>query len=53
MAEVKAASQDKILAEIDTFMRNLPYVKGFAPTSWQLITNVEILKKQEYTTLKR
>jgi hypothetical protein len=30
MAEIKAVSQDKILAEIDTFMRNLPYVKGFA-----------------------
>ena len=42
MAEVKAASQDKILAEIDTFMRNLPYTKGFAPRSWQLITDVEI-----------
>jgi hypothetical protein len=45
VAEVKAASQDKILAEIDTFMRNLPYVKGFAPMSWKLITDVEILKK--------
>jgi hypothetical protein len=45
MAEVKAASQDSILAEIDTFMRNLPYTKGFAPRSWKLITDVEILKK--------
>jgi hypothetical protein len=45
MAEVKAASQDPILAEIDTFMRNLPYTKGFSPRSWQLITDVEILKK--------
>jgi hypothetical protein len=45
MAEVKAASQDPILAEIDTFMRNLPCTKGFAPRSWQLITDVEILKK--------
>jgi hypothetical protein len=45
MAELKAASQDPVLAEIDTFMRNLPYTKGFAPRSWQLITDVEILKK--------
>jgi len=45
MAEVKAASQDHILANIDTFMRNLPYTKGFSPRSWQLITDVEILKK--------
>jgi hypothetical protein len=45
MAEIKAASQDTILAEIDTFMRNLPYTKGFAPRSWQLITDIEILKK--------
>ena len=45
MAEVKAASQDHILADIDTFMRNLPYTKGFSPQSWQLITDVEILKK--------
>jgi hypothetical protein len=29
MAEVKAASQDEVLAGIDTFMRNLPYAKGF------------------------
>ena len=45
MVEVKVASQDPILAEIDTFMRNIPYTKGFAPRSWQLITDVEILKK--------
>jgi hypothetical protein len=48
MAEVKAASQDTILSEIDTFMRNVPYEKGFAPRSWQLITDVEILKKPGY-----
>jgi hypothetical protein len=45
MAEVKAASQDEVLAGIDTFMRNLPYTKGFSPKGWQLITDVEILKK--------
>ena len=45
MAEVKAASQDNVLASIDTFMRNLPYTQGFSPKSWQLITDVEILKK--------
>jgi hypothetical protein len=33
MAEVKAASQDPILASIDTFVRNVPYEKGFAPKS--------------------
>jgi hypothetical protein len=45
MAEVKAASQDVVLAAIDTHMRSLPYTKGFSPQSWQLITDVEILKK--------
>jgi hypothetical protein len=45
MAEIKAASQDTSLAKIDTFMRNLPYTKGFAPRSWQLITDIEILRK--------
>jgi hypothetical protein len=45
MAEVKAASQDITLAEIDTYMRTLPYTKGFSPQSWQLITDVKILKK--------
>jgi hypothetical protein len=38
MAEVKAASQDEVLAGIDAFMRNLPYTKGFSPKGWQLIT---------------
>jgi hypothetical protein len=42
MAEVKAASQDKILAEIDTFMQNVPYENGFAPRAWKIITDVEI-----------
>jgi hypothetical protein len=45
MAQVKSASQDMTLAEIDVFMRNLPYEKGFAPQAWQLITDIEILKK--------
>jgi hypothetical protein len=50
MAQVKSASQDTTLAEIDVFMRNLPYEKGFAPQAWQLITDIEILKKLECTT---
>jgi hypothetical protein len=45
MAAVKAASQDRTLATIDNFMRNLPYTKGFSPAAWQLIRDVEILKK--------
>jgi hypothetical protein len=45
MAAIKSSSQDKILSGIDTFMRNLPYSKGFAPRSWKMITDVEILKK--------
>ena len=28
-------------------MRNIPYAKGFAPTLWKNITDVEILKKAE------
>jgi hypothetical protein len=45
MAEMKASSQDTVLAELDIFMRNVPYQKGFSPRSWRLITDVEILKK--------
>jgi hypothetical protein len=45
MAAIKSASQDNILSGIDTFMRNIPYVKGFAPRSWKLNTDIEILKK--------
>ena len=45
MAEVKAASQDHIIANMDTFMRNLPYTKGFSPRLWQLINDLKILKK--------
>ena len=41
----KAAAQDPMLAEIDRFMRNLPYREGFSPDAWQFITDVEILKK--------
>jgi hypothetical protein len=53
MAEVKAASQDVILAAIDTHMRNLPYTKGFSPQSWQLITDAEILKKAGVYDVKK
>ena len=41
----KASAQDPMLAEIDRFMRNLPYREGFSPDAWQFITDVEILKK--------
>jgi hypothetical protein len=41
----KAGSQDGMISEIDRFLRNLPYQKGFSPEAWQYITDVEILKK--------
>jgi len=53
MAKVKAASQDHILADIDTFMRNLPYTKGFSPRLRQLITDVEILEKAGVYDVKK
>jgi hypothetical protein len=43
----KAASKDPLLADFDATMRNIPYAKGFAPTLWKNITDVEILKKAE------
>jgi hypothetical protein len=41
----KAGSQDGMISEVDRFLRNLPYQKGFSPKVWQYITDVEILKK--------
>jgi len=41
----KAASLDPSLNEIDTLLRSLPLTAGFSPKAWQIITDVEILKK--------
>jgi hypothetical protein len=38
----KAASQDGMISEVDRFLRNLPYQKGFSPEAWQFITDVEV-----------
>ena len=41
----KATSQDKMLNSVDTLLRMLPLLDGFSPKTWQVITDVEILKK--------
>jgi len=41
----KAAALDSSLNEIDTLLRSLPLTVGFSPKAWQIITDVEILKK--------
>jgi hypothetical protein len=41
----KATSNDAILCEFDANLRSLPAQYGFSPSSWQRITDVEILKK--------
>jgi hypothetical protein len=41
----KAACANDTIAAFDTDLRNLPYQYGFSPEPWQLITDVEILKK--------
>jgi hypothetical protein len=43
----KSSAQDPTLAEIDRFLRNLPCRQGFLPDAWQLITDLEILKRCE------
>ena len=40
-----AGTRDLAIAAIDTLFRQLPYQHGFSPESWQMITDVEILKK--------
>ena len=41
----KAASQDKMLNSVDTFLLMAPLLVGFSPQAWQVVTDVEILKK--------
>jgi hypothetical protein len=42
-----------MLAEIDRFMRNIPYREGFSPQAWQFITDVEIVKKAGVFDIKK
>ena len=44
-AHYKAASQDAMLNSVDTLLRMVPLLVGFSPDAWQVITDVEILKK--------
>ena len=41
----KAASQDKMLNSVDILLRVVPFLVGFSPAAWQVIIDVEILKK--------
>ena len=45
MDHYAAGCDDPFLNEMDTLFRQLPYAHGFSPDSWQVITDVEILKK--------
>ena len=40
-----AGTQDPTIAEFDALNCSLPYQFGFSPSSWQTISDVEILKK--------
>ena len=40
-----AGAQDPTIAEFDALNRSLPYQFGFSASSWQTISDVEILKK--------
>lgn len=44
-AHYKAASQDDMLNSVDTLLRMVPLLVGFSPEAWQVVTDVEILKK--------
>jgi len=49
----KAASLDPMLNSVDTLLRMVPLLVGFSPEAWQVITDVEILKKAgEYRVAK-
>ena len=41
----KAACLDSDLNNVDTLLRNVPFLVGFSPQAWRTITDVEILKK--------
>ena len=45
MDHYAAGCSDPVFNEVDTLLRELPYQHGFSPDSWQVLTNVEILKK--------
>ena len=36
----KTCSQDTLLNEVDTFIRNLPVTVGFSPKEWEQITDL-------------
>ena len=40
-----AACEDDTLAEVNSTLRIIPYVNGFSPEPWQMITDAMILKK--------
>ena len=44
-AHHKTASMDDELNCVDTILRTIPFLAGFSPEQWQVITDVEILKK--------
>ena len=44
-AHHKTASLDRSLNYIDTVLCSIPLIVGFSPPAWQVITDVEILKK--------
>ena len=45
MDHCAAGCDDPKINEIDTLLRALPCRHGFSPGSWQVLTDVEILKK--------
>jgi hypothetical protein len=45
MDHYAVGGQDKLLKDINTLLRQLPYQFGFSPEAWQIIMDVEILKK--------
>ena len=42
----KAGSQDKQIAELDCLSREIPYSKGFSPSSYKKVTDFQLLKKE-------
>jgi hypothetical protein len=44
-AHLIVGSTDPTIAMVDAALHNLPFMMGFSPKSWQIITDVAILKK--------
>ena len=44
-ASYKAVSHDEMLNSVDRLLQMVPLLVGFSPEAWQVITDVEILKK--------